>query len=352
MLIVGAGFSGAVVARVLADNGKSVHVIDKRPHIGGNAHDYKNGVGILVHKYGPHVFHTNSDRIFSFLSQFTDWRPYVLRVRALVNGKLVPMPVNAETVHLLCGVPYGRTAQYLNDVKLDYGEITNSREMVLSRVGYLLCDKLFEGYTSKQWGMDLRSLDPSVAARIPVRTNTDDRYFTDKYQFMPVDGYTVLFEKMLDHPNIKVTLNEPYQSYGGHVVWTGPIDEYYDYKFGPLPYRSLRFEHETVPVEQVSPWGFISHPGLDRPYTRVTEFKNLTGQKHPMTALCTEYPTADGDPYYPIPRPANDALYKKYEAMARVDAGVTFVGRLAQYRYYNMDQAVGAAITAAGRLIG
>ncbi len=355
MLIVGAGFSGSVIARILADHGREVTVIDRRPHVGGNAYDYYNDYHILVHAYGPHVFHTNSDRIMEFLSRFTKWHPHELRVRANVGSKLVPVPINATTLNLLYGVPLDEAASYLEKVR-EPREIKTSEDVVLNAVGPDLCDKFFRYYTRKQWGLDLADLDPSVAARIPTRTNTDDRYFTDKHQCMPVEGYTVMFQKMLDHPNITVRLNEPYEKHLGPLVWTGPIDEFYDHQFGPLPYRSLRFVHETLPDEHVSPFGFISFPDMAHSFTRVTEFKNITGQVHPMTALCAEYPVAhaigETEPYYPIPRPANRSLYDQYAKLARGEDRVTFVGRLAQYRYYNMDQAVGAAMTAAGRLLG
>lgn len=348
MLIVGAGFSGAVVARVLADNGKRVTVIDQRGHVGGNAYDYVNADGLLVHAYGPHAFHTNSDRIVEFLSRFTTWRPYELRARAWVDDKLVPVPVNATTLKMLYGAD--DPAGYLALVRCSRS-VQTSEDVVLNAVGTGLCDTFFRYYTRKQWGLDLSDLDPSVAARIPTRTNTDDRYFTDTFQALPADGYTAMFEKMLDHKNITLRLNEPYEEHVGPMVWTGPIDQFYQHCYGPLPYRSLRFEHWTAPVERVSPYGFISYPDMDHAYTRITEFKNMTGQTHAKTALCAEYPEAEGAPYYPIPRPANKALYDRYAALARAQDYVTFVGRLAQYRYYNMDQAVAAAMTAAGRLL-
>ncbi len=358
-LVVGAGFAGSVVAERLARAmHKRVLLVDRRPHIGGNAYDHFNDDGILVHRYGPHIFHTNSDQVFTYLSQFTEWRPYQHRVRAWVDGQLVPIPINLDTVNQLYGL---RLSSFeLEDFFLKVAEpceaVRTSEDVIVSKVGRQLYEKFFRGYTRKQWGMDPSELNAAVTARIPVRTNRDDRYFTDKYQVMPLYGYTRMFERLLDHPNIKILLNTDYREVVDEVrfeqmVYTGPIDEYFDFRFGKLPYRSLAFQHETVNVAQYQPVAVINYPN-DYAYTRVTEFKHLTGQEHPKTGLVYEFPQADGDPYYPVPRPENDALYKQYERVAAATSGVHFVGRLATYRYYNMDQVVAQALTLCAKLAG
>jgi UDP-galactopyranose mutase len=354
VLVVGAGFSGAVVARQLAELGLSVLIIDKRGHIGGNAHDRPDAQGLLIHPYGPHIFHTNSERIFEYLSQFTRWRPYEHRVLAQVDGKLVPLPINIDTVNRLYGLALDEdTIQpFLDSVREPRQDIRTSEDVVVNAVGRDLYEKFFRGYTRKQWGLDPSQLAASVAARIPTRTNRDDRYFTDKFQHMPSEGYTRLFERLLDHPRIQIELGVDFfeqreRLRAGHIVYTGPIDAFYGHCYGPLPYRSLRFEHEHLPgTAQYQQVGTVNYPN-DFAYTRITEFKHLTGQAHAGTSIVREYPQAEGDPYYPVPRPENELLFKRYEALAREEREVTFVGRLAQYRYYNMDQCVGAALKAA-----
>jgi UDP-galactopyranose mutase len=358
-LIVGAGFAGSVCAERLANAGKSVLLIDKRDHFGGNAHDRFDEHGVLVHPYGPHIFHTNAKRIFEYLSQFTHWRFYEHRVRAQVNGGLYPIPINRTTINRLYGLNLSEdeVKSYLDKVKMPRERISTSEDVVLSSVGSDLCEKFFRGYTRKQWGLDLSELSAGVAARIPTRTDDDDRYFGDTFQFMPSEGYTALFARMLANPRIEVRVNTPLSEIGargdfGHIVYTGPIDEFFDCRFGPLPYRSLRFEHKHLPEEsQYQDVGTVNYPN-DHAYTRITEFKHLTGQSHAGTSIVYEYPQAEGDPYYPIPRPENEALHKRYEALANETPNVTFVGRLAQYRYYNMDQVVGAALTAAQGILG
>ncbi|HXF08265.1 MAG TPA: UDP-galactopyranose mutase [Candidatus Acidoferrales bacterium] len=358
ILIVGAGFAGAVCARQLADAGRSVLVIDKRPHIGGNAYDEQDGAGVLIHPYGPHIFHTNARRIIEWLSRFTDWRFYEHRVLASVDGKLLPIPINRITLNSLYGVDLDEAgaARWFERVREPRDPIRTSEDVVLNSVGRDLCEKFFRGYTRKQWGLDLSELSAGVAARIPTRTNDDDRYFTDTYQLMPAQGYTAMFRRILDHPNIRVELGLDYFAHraelrAAHTIYTGPIDAFFDHCYGALPYRSLRFEHAHLPdVASFQPVGTVNYPN-DHDYTRITEFKHLTGQNHPGTSLVREYPQAEGDPYYPIPRPENEALFKRYEALAKECANVSFVGRLAQYRYYNMDQVVGAALVASDRLM-
>jgi UDP-galactopyranose mutase len=342
--------------RLAREENQSVLVIDKRPHIAGNAYDHYNEDGLLVHRYGPHIFHTNSTAIYDYLSRFTAWRPYQHRVLASVDGMLVPMPINIDTVNRLYNLSLdGPGLEAFFDSRREHREpITTSEDVIVSRIGTELYQKFFRNYTRKQWGLDPSELDASVTSRVPIRTNRDDRYFADVYQVMPKHGYTRMFERMLDHPNIRWMLNTDWRdirgdlSYG-NLVYTGPIDEYFDHRFGKLPYRSLRFEHVTHDVEQLQPAPVINHPN-DYAFTRVTEFKWLTGQVHRKTAVVYEYPVADGDPYYPIPRPENTALYKRYQAEAHALRNVWFAGRLATYRYYNMDQVVGQALAVFERI--
>jgi UDP-galactopyranose mutase len=353
-LVVGAGFAGAVLAeRLASQHNAHVLVVDKRPHVAGNAYDRFNHAGILIHQYGPHIFHTNSDEIVDYLSQFTAWRPYEHRVLAEVRGQLVPIPINRTTLNRLFDLNLGsdeEAAAYLARRAEPVAAIRTSEDVVVSAVGRELYELFFQGYTRKQWGVDPSALDKSVTARIPTRTNTDDRYFGDKHQIMPADGYSAMFNRMLDHPLIDVLLSTDYRDVAGeveagHLIYTGPIDEYFGHRFGKLPYRSLRFEHKNVDVDRFQPVATVNYPDPQVPYTRITEYKHLTGQKHPGTSLTYEYPSAEGDPYYPVPRPENQALFKKYEALAIGEKDVTFVGRLATYRYYNMDQVVGQALT-------
>ncbi len=359
VLVVGAGFAGSVMAeRLAAGSGRSVLVIDKREHIAGNAFDHRDEAGILVHKYGPHIFHTNSRDILDYLSRFTRWRPYEHRVLAEVEGRLVPMPINRTTLNALYDLDLATDAEaeaYLDSVAVDVPEVKSSRDTVVAQVGEDLYAKFFRGYTRKQWGVDPTELDKSVAARVPARTNTDDRYFTDTFQCMPAEGYTAMFARMLDDPRITVMTGQSFDDLPegitwDHLVWTGPVDEYFGHRLGKLPYRSLRFEHETLPVAQAQPVAVVNYPDESVPFTRITEYKHLTGQQAPVTSITREYPAAEGDPYYPIPNDAAQAMYKRYDTLARACANVTFVGRLATYRYYNMDQIVGQALATWRRL--
>ena len=356
-LIVGAGFAGATIAEQLARGfGKTVAIIDRRPHIAGNAYDHHDEHGVLVHKYGPHIFHTNSKDVFDYLSRFTAWRPYEHRVVASVGGKLVPVPINLDTVNRLYGLSMesNELEAWFESVAEKRDTLRTSEDVVVSRVGRDLYEKLFLGYTRKQWGLDPSQLDASVIARIPVRTSRDDRYFTDTYQTMPLHGYTHMFENMLDHENITVLLDTDFRDAVHHIahrelIFTGPVDEYFGHRFGRLPYRSLNFRHETLQREVFQSAPVINYPN-DHDFTRVTEFKYLTGQQHPKTSVVYEYPCAEGDPYYPVPRPENAALYHKYQELAAATAGVHFAGRLGTYRYYNMDQVVAQSLTLCARL--
>jgi len=352
-LIVGCGFAGSVLAERLAtQHGARVLMIDKRDHVGGNAYDEFNEHGILYHKYGPHIFHANSDEIVSYLSQFTQWRPYEHRVLAHVRDKLVPVPINRTTLNTLYNAGLKtdeEAAAFLASRAEPVADIRTSEDVVINAVGRELYELFFRGYTRKQWGLDPSELDKQVTSRIPTRTNTDDRYFTDTHQIMPLNGYTKMFERMLDHPLIDKALGTDYRDVqnevnAAHIIYTGPIDEYFDWRFGKLPYRSLRFVHSTIEKEQFQDVAVVNYPHADVPYTRISEYKHMTGQEHARTTITLEYPSAEGDPYYPIPRPENQALFKKYEALADSTSGVTFVGRLATYRYYNMDQIVGQAL--------
>ena len=355
-LIVGAGFSGSVLAERLArGSGKQVLLVDRRAHVGGNAYDCYDHSGILIHKYGPHIFHTNSKEVFDYLSRFTDWRQYQHRVLAWVDGQFVPIPINLDTVNKLYGLSLNsfQMDEFLASRAEKRDPLRTSEDVCVNRVGRELYEKFFRGYTRKQWGLDPSELDAQVTARIPVRTNRDDRYFTDQYQAMPKHGFTRMFENMLDHPNIKLLLNTDYRDVREiiphkELIYTGPVDEFFDFRFGKLPYRSLEFKHETLNQTNFQPVAVVNYPN-DNPFTRITEFKHLTGQEHPKTSIVYEFPKSEGDAYYPIPRRENAELYRKYQELAD-QAGVHFVGRLATYKYYNMDQVVAQAITVYARL--
>jgi len=360
-LIVGAGFAGSVLAeRLASQHGARILIVDRRDHVGGNAYDEPNEAGILYHKYGPHIFHTNSDQVVGYLSQFTEWRPYEHRVLAQVRGQLVPIPINRTTLNKLFDADLKtdeEAAEYLASRAEPVEEIRTSEDVVINAVGEELYKLFFRGYTRKQWGLDPSELDKQVTSRIPTRTNEDDRYFGDTFQAMPLEGYTRMFERMLDNPLIEVRtgvdfaeMKERAHEIADHIIYTGPIDEYFDFRFGKLPYRSLKFDHQTLEQEWFQPVAVVNYPSEDVPFTRISEYKYLTGQEAPVTTVTYEYPSAEGDPYYPIPRPENQELFKKYEALADETEGVTFVGRLATYRYYNMDQIVGQALATFRRM--
>jgi len=357
-LIVGAGFAGAVLAERLArEGGKKVLIVDKRNHVGGNTYDYFNKDGLLIHKYGPHIFHTNSRDVYDYLGQFTTWRPYEHRVLASVDGMLVPIPINLNTINTLYGLNLSsdEVEHFLNSKAEKKARIVTSEDVVVNKVGRELYEKFFKGYTKKQWDLDPSELDASVAARIPTRSNRDNRYFADTYQAMPLHGYSRLFESLLSHPNIKVMLNTDYKEIEDAIpykkmIYTGPVDYYFDYCYGKLPYRSIDFVFETIDTDIFQSTGTINYPN-EHPYTRVTEFKYLTGQIHPKTTVVYEYPKADGDPYYPVPRPENTELYKKYQRLTEELDNVYFTGRLATYKYYNMDQVVAQSLTLFRRIM-
>lgn len=358
-LVVGAGFAGSVIAeRLAAGSNKRVLIVDRRPHIGGNAYDFYNEAGILIHRYGPHIFHTNSQRIVDYLSRFTQWSPYEHRVLADVDKQLLPIPINRTTLNKLYKLNLASDAEaseFLATRAEPVDDIRTSEDVVVSQIGRELYQKFFRGYTRKQWGLDPSQLDKMVTSRVPTRTDTDDRYFTDSFQQMPKLGYTRMFERMLDHPNINIMLATDYRDIRSklaydHLIYCGPIDEFFDYRLGRLPYRSLTFKHQTLDQEQFQQVTVVNYPSEDVPYTRISEYKHLTGQSHAMTSISYEFPSDDGDPYYPVPRPENVELYKRYQKLAESVPNVTFLGRLGTYKYYNMDQVVGQALALYNRI--
>lgn len=350
-LIVGAGFSGSVLAERLANSGKRILLIDKRNHIAGNAYDYFNENGILVHKYGPHIFHTSSKKVWDYLSQFTEWNHYQHYVNAFVDGRQIPFPVNLDTVNALFGFNFTIPdfVAYIKTEQQAPKAIKNAEEMAISRVGQSLYEKFFKNYTKKQWGVGPEELDAEVTARIPIRYSRDCRYFTDSYQGLPKLGYTQLFEQMLKNKNIHIMLQADYSSIAETIeckktIYTGPIDGFFNFKYGKLAYRSLDFEFETLfNQEYFQPVGTVNYPN-EYDFTRITEFKHLTGQKNAWTTIMREYPKAEGEPYYPIPNLGNKQLYNKYHEEARELKNIYFIGRLAQYQYYNMDVVVEQAL--------
>ncbi len=357
-MIVGAGLAGAVLAeRLASQSNKKILLVDKRNHIGGNTFDYYNKDGLLVHKYGPHIFHTNSKEVFTYLGNFTQWRPYEHRVLASVDGMLVPIPINLNTINQLYGLNLNSAEvdAFLESKAEKKIKIVTSEDVVVNKVGRELYEKFFKGYTRKQWDLDPSELDASVTSRIPTRNNRDDRYFTDTYQAIPLYGYTRMFQKMLHHPNIKILLNTDYKEVQDSIcyknmIYTGPIDYFYDYCYGKLPYRSLEFKFETLEENIFQKTGTINYPN-EHAYTRITEFKYLTGQKHPKTTVVYEFPKDEGDPYYPVPRAENALLYKRYRQLAEQENKIYFAGRLATYKYYNMDQVVAQALTLYKKII-
>jgi UDP-galactopyranose mutase len=354
-LIVGAGYAGAVLAERLASQcDASCLVLDRRDHIAGNAHDHYDAAGVLIHTYGPHYFRTNSEQIVDYLSQFTDWLPVEYKILSWTEGRYWQFPINLNTFEQLLGrrSTSEEMERTLAEWRVPIADPRNSEEVIVSQVGHRLYEMFFKNYTRKQWRRDPRDLDASVCGRIPIRTNRDDRYLSEKFQALPKDGYTAMFRRILSHPNIEVRLKTDFREARQHLrykhlIYTGPIDEYFDHHFGPLPYRSLRFEPETLNQEFFQPAMQVNYPN-DHDFTRIVEVKHATGQRLPVTTIVREYPEDFGpgkEPYYPIPAPDASALYQRYAELARAEANVSFVGRLATYRYYNMDQVIGSALT-------
>jgi UDP-galactopyranose mutase len=346
-LIVGAGFSGCVLAERLHSIGKKVLVVEKRDHIGGNSFDFFNEKGVLLHKYGPHYFRTDYDEVKGYLSKFTEWIPHEYIVRAFVNGKLYPLPINRDTLNLFFGVNLKdeeEAQKFLDEKKEKIEHPKNAEEQILALAGKEIYEAFFKNYTKKQWGMDPEKLDASVTARIPIRTNTDERYFSAKFQAMPREGYHKIFENLLK--GVKVLLNTDFKDLDveyDKLIYTGRIDSFFDYKFGKLPYRSLKFIFEDYEKEFYQDYSQINYPN-DFEYTRIVEIKHATHQKCPNTTIVKEFPSSTGDPFYPIPSRETKELYLKYKDEAEKLDDVYFIGRLAQYKYINMDQAVKSAL--------
>jgi UDP-galactopyranose mutase len=360
LLIVGAGITGATIAeRCSSELGWRVLVIDKRDHIGGNVYDYIDPEsGIRVSQYGAHIFHTNDEDVWGYVQRFSDWSRWDHKVLALVDGKYVPIPANIETVNALFNMSLKseeEMAAWLKEQQIPCETPVNGQEIALSRVGPTLYDALFKHYTKKQWNKFPEELDASVLARIPVRTNNDCRYFTDKYQALPTNGYTAFVKTMLASPRIDIRLGTDFADVGNlgirykRLVYTGPIDAYFkDAGLPTLEYRSIRFHYETLPTAGFhQPVSVVNYPSPDIPYTRTVEYKHFLNQRSDNTIIVHETTTDDGDPYYPVPNAENQALYEKYRELAEEEErtkGVGFVGRLASYKYFNMDQAIRAAL--------
>ncbi len=350
-LIVGTGFAGCTLAeRIATELNKKVLLVEKRNHIAGNTYDYYNEDGILIQKYGPHIFHSNLQNVWDYLCRFTKWNDYVHRVIASVNGKELYLPINLATMEALYNRKFTPETleEYFEQQRVKLDNIRNSRDVVVSQVGEELYELFIKNYTKKQWGVYPDELDPQVTKRLPVRFNRDTRYFTDSYQGIPKYGFTKMFENIINNKNIHVLLNTDYKDIVTSVkfdklIYTGPIDYYFDYMHGKLPYRSLDFKFETLDTERYQNAAVVNFPN-DYDYTRITEFKQFYLQKHHKTTICYEFPKAEGDPYYPIPKPECQKVYQKYKKEADKLNSVYFIGRLAQYKYLNMDQVVDEAL--------
>lgn len=356
-LIVGAGFTGAVIAREIADKcNEHVLVIDRRSHVSGNAFDQHDKSGILIHEYGPHIFHTNSAQVWEFLSRFTEWNPYEHRVLGQIKDQLIPIPFNFTSIETLFSpkeasiIKSHLLEEHGNEVKVPILNLLESKNRFVKELADYVFNNVFYNYTKKMWDLEPQELDPQVLSRVPIQIGYDDRYFHDKYQSMPKEGYTKMFLQILNHPNIEVKLDTQFEDIPNpeefqKIIYTGPIDEYFEYRHGELPYRSIRFEFLTHDTEYQQKVATMNFPGFEFQHTRMTEFKHMTFQKNSKTSLCREFPEAYNSkknlPYYPIPTPENKALLNKYRKEAeKIKERVSFVGRLADYQYFNMDQAV------------
>ena len=356
VLIVGAGPSGCTLARSFAEVGKSVHVIENRDHVAGNCYDFVNNYGIRIHKYGPHFFHTKSKYIWDYVNKFGEFFNYKNRVSAKVSDLVVPVPVNIDTVNTLFCLDIQNEIDmkiWISKVRSSYDPPKNSKEAALNTCGHSLYSLIFRGYTRKQWGMDADELEPSVLQRIPIYTTKSTDYFTDEYQGLPKHGYTSLFKNMLNHPNIKVDTGVDYFNIRHALnpevtVYTGRIDTYYEYcGLEKLEYRSLVFEAENMQLNFYQDTVVVNYPDERIPYTRTVEYKHIpyhTCENNNYTTIIREYPSSTGDPYYPIPNKRNRDLYEKYKSLSEKEPRVLFSGRLANYKYYNMDQAIEASL--------
>lgn len=356
-LIVGVGLAGSVLAERLASAGRKVLVIDRRNHIGGNCYDFYNDDGVLVHKYGPHFFHTNAKEIWDYLSDFTEWIYFSLRVKTFIDGQLFDLPINLNTINQFYNLNLStlEVKHFLDKIREKIDNPRNAEEQVISKVGWDIYNKFFKNYTIKQWGVDPKKLDAAVTGRIPVRFNRDNRYFSDKYQGLPKKGYSQLFERLLGNKNITIELETSFDQLKNDVqyfnlIYTGCIDEFFNFKFGKLPYRSLRFEMETLDCEFYQEVCYINYPN-DYDFTRILEVKHGTMQKINKTTIVREYPTEKGEPYYPVPQKKNENLYKKYKEEAKKLKNTYFIGRLSQYKYFNMDEVVSEALSLSRSLI-
>lgn len=356
VLVVGAGFAGSVCARLLAEQGKRVVVLEKHRHVAGHCHDHRNEAGITVHTYGPHIFHTVHKEIWDFVNRFTEFRHFQHRVLSYAEGKLIPFPINLDTLNAVYG-----TQLTANDVHgFLRAEVTrakftsppeNFRDAVVSQVGERLYEMFFKNYTAKQWGRAPELISAEVAKRIPVRENRDDRYFSDRYQGIPLSGYTGLVERILDHPGIYLMLGCDYFEAKNEfqpelTVYTGELDRFFDYAHGKLEYRSLDLHVKTLDQEWYQPAPVVNYPN-DYDFTRISEFKYFTGETSQKTTICIEYPAAEGEPYYIVMTEENLSRRERYnEDVRELEEHGThlFVGRLAEYTYYNMDQVIKRAM--------
>ena len=351
ILIIGAGISGAVLAERYAAIGKKVLILEKRDHIAGNCYDYIDENGILVSKYGAHLFHTQYEEVWKYVNKFSNWYKWEHKVIAKVDGQLVPIPVNITTVNKLFNENISTEAEmeaWLEKTRIDIPNPANGEEAVLNKVGHELYEKMFRHYTKKQWDKYPEELDASVLERIPVRKNFDDRYFGDKYQALPEGGYTQMFEKILAHPNITVRLDTDYfdvkDEISGYtkLFYTGPIDRFFEFKHSleeKLEYRSINFVKETLNVQHFQENSVVNYPGMEVDFTRIIEYKHFGNQQTEKTTIVREFTTDEGEPYYPVPNARNREIYEKYKEEAEQLKDIYFVGRLANYKYFNMDQA-------------
>lgn len=352
-LIVGAGFAGSVLAeRIASELKKDVIIVEKRNHIGGNCYDEYDENGIFIHRYGPHLFHTNDREMIEYLSQFTQWYKYEHKVLAYSKGEYFPMPINRETINRVYNTNL-RTEEdvksYLLSIKENRFPIKNSEDIIVNQVGQKLFEKFFKHYTYKQWNYYPKDLAPSICGRISVRYDSDDRYFRDKYQLMPKDGFTKLFEKMLSSDRVRLILGTDFKELINSInykflIYTGPIDYLFDYKFGKLTYRSIEFKFKNFNTESYQPAPVVNYVDEDVPYTRVTEYKKITGQKAFSTTISFEYPNSGNEPYYPVLNPLNLELFRKYKFEANKVRNLILCGRLAEFRYYEMGQVIARAL--------